>query len=132
MWMAPRSLSFHRISFTTLGGVFMRFVHLIFLPALLAGASAYSFGDANAQGTPEQQQACASDAMRLCADAMPDIAKITACMTAKHAQLSPACKTAMVGPASAPHQSSARQAVVRRLPSPAPVHSSSARPAPQR
>jgi hypothetical protein len=110
----------------------MRFVHLIFLLALLAGASTYPCGDVNAQGTPEQQQACASDAMRLCADAMPDIAKITACMSAKHAQLSQACKTAMVGPTSTSHQPSERRAVAKHLPSSASVHPSYARPTPQR
>ncbi len=34
---------------------------------------------------------CYPDAQRLCADAMPDEAKVQACMTAKRRQLSPAC-----------------------------------------
>jgi len=75
----------------------MRMVHFICLLALSAGgASLYRPDRANAQGTPDQQQACAPDAMRLCSDAMPDVAKITACMSAKHALLSQACKTAML------------------------------------
>jgi hypothetical protein len=76
--------------------MFMRMVHFICVLALLAGASLCRPDWANAQGTPDQQQACAPDAMRLCSDAMPDVAKITACMSAKHALLSQACKTAML------------------------------------
>ena len=34
---------------------------------------------------------CYPDAQRLCPDAMPDEAKVQACMTAKRAQLGPAC-----------------------------------------
>ena len=34
---------------------------------------------------------CYPDAQRLCSDAMPDEAKVQACMTAKRAQLGPAC-----------------------------------------
>jgi hypothetical protein len=84
----------------------MRMVHFICVLALLAGASLYRPDRAGAQGTPEQQQACAPDAMRLCSDAMPDVAKITACMAKKHAQLSQACKTAMLASSShaAPHR----------------------------
>ena len=50
-----------------------------------------------AQGTPEQQQACQPDAMRLCSEFVPDVPQITACMTKKKALLSPACK-AVFGP----------------------------------
>lgn len=84
----------------------MRFVHFICLLALFVGVSLYRSGSANAQGTAEEQQACAPDAMRLCADAMPDVGKITACMTAKHAQLSQACRTAMLASSrhAAPHR----------------------------
>jgi hypothetical protein len=93
--------------------MFMRMVHFICLLALLAGASLYRPDRANAQGTPDQQQACAPDAMRLCSDAMPDVVKITACMSAKHALLSQACKTAML--ASSRHASPHRATrVVRR------------------
>lgn len=34
---------------------------------------------------------CYGDAQRLCPDAMPDETRIQACMTAKRAQLGPAC-----------------------------------------
>jgi hypothetical protein len=35
--------------------------------------------------------------MQLCADVIPDVAKVTACMVAKRAQLSEACRAAMAG-----------------------------------
>ena len=47
-----------------------------------------------AQGTEEQQQACTPDAVKLCSDTIPDIAKTTACMKAHFSQLSPRCQTA--------------------------------------
>ena len=39
----------------------------------------------------EAEHACYTDATTLCPDAIPDEAKVTACMTMKRAQLSPAC-----------------------------------------
>ncbi len=39
----------------------------------------------------EAEHACYLDAKTLCPDAIPDEAKVTACMTIKRAQLSPAC-----------------------------------------
>jgi hypothetical protein len=50
-----------------------------------------------AQGTPEQQQACQPDAMRLCSEFVPNVEQITACMTKKKALLSRECK-AVFGP----------------------------------
>ena len=47
---------------------------------------------ARAQGTPEQQQACAPDAIRLCQDTIPDVGRTTACMRVHRAELSPRCK----------------------------------------
>ncbi|MBC9877378.1 hypothetical protein G8O24_08465 [Bradyrhizobium sp. INPA01-394B] len=41
--------------------------------------------------TPEQQQACTPDAMRLCGEFVPNVDAITACMIQKKAQLSPQC-----------------------------------------
>lgn len=77
--------------------MFMRIVPLICLLALLAGLSLYRPVSANAQASPEVQQACTPDAMRLCSQFIPDVPKITACMKAKHSQLSSACLTAMRG-----------------------------------
>ena len=42
--------------------------------------------------TPEQEQACTSDAFRLCSSEIPDVARVTACMAAKKSQLSPGCR----------------------------------------
>lgn len=42
--------------------------------------------------TPEQQQACSGDAMRLCSEFVPNVDAITACMIQKKAQLSPQCR----------------------------------------
>jgi hypothetical protein len=52
---------------------------------------------ASAQGSDAARQACTPDAMRLCSDVIPDVAKVTACMKAKSAQLSPGCRVAMRG-----------------------------------
>ncbi|MGY4629601.1 hypothetical protein [Bradyrhizobium sp. USDA 4486] len=41
--------------------------------------------------TPEQQQACTPDAMRLCGEFVPNVDAITACMIQKKSQLSPEC-----------------------------------------
>ncbi len=53
---------------------------------------------AAAQGTPEQQQACTPDVMRLCSAFVPDVAKITVCMTHNRASISPACRAALHPP----------------------------------
>jgi hypothetical protein len=42
--------------------------------------------------TPEQQQMCQGDAMRLCGEFVPDVNRITACMIAKKSQLSEGCR----------------------------------------
>ena len=42
--------------------------------------------------TPEQQQACTPDAMRLCGDYVPDVDRITACMIQRKSELSPECR----------------------------------------
>ncbi len=79
----------------------LRIMRLVCWPALpvgllLIGLGAGGIGGAAAQGgTPESREACTPDAMRLCSDFIPDVPKITACMKAKHAQLSQACRLAM-------------------------------------
>jgi hypothetical protein len=40
----------------------------------------------------EAEHVCYDDAQKLCPDAVPDEAKVTACMKAKKAKLSPACR----------------------------------------
>ena len=42
--------------------------------------------------TPEQEQACTSDAFRLCSAEIPDVERVTACMDRKKSQLSPPCR----------------------------------------
>jgi hypothetical protein len=53
------------------------------LAALSTSAQAY---------TPEQEQMCTGDAMRLCSSEIPDVERVTACMVQKRAQLSDGCK----------------------------------------
>jgi hypothetical protein len=42
--------------------------------------------------TPEQEQACSGDAMRLCGAYVPDVDRITVCMIQNRSQLSPGCR----------------------------------------
>lgn len=71
----------------------MRFVGR---PGLLAGLFFIGVSAAGAQdGTAEQRQACAPDAMRLCSDVIPDVPKITKCMIAKYNELSAPCRLTM-------------------------------------
>jgi len=63
---------------------------------LLAGLLLVGITAAAAQdGSAEQRQACAPDAMRLCSEAIPDVPKITKCMIAKYRELSEPCQVAM-------------------------------------
>jgi hypothetical protein len=52
---------------------------------------------AGAQGTPEQRAACQDDAMRLCGQFVPDVARITACMHSNRRHLSPRCRAQFKG-----------------------------------
>ena len=65
------------------------------LAALSTAARAY---------TPEQEQMCTGDAMRLCSSEIPDVERVTACMVQKRAQLSDGCKAVFhhVPPAATP------------------------------
>jgi hypothetical protein len=45
--------------------------------------------------SPEAQQMCTGDALRLCSAEIPDISKITACMMRQRASLSSGCRTVM-------------------------------------
>jgi hypothetical protein len=91
----------------------IRFVCWLALPVgalLLCGLDG-----AGAQGV-DARQACTPDAMKLCSEFIPDVAKITACMTAKRAELSEACRTAMGGGARAGgHEARRRHARVHRV-----------------
>jgi hypothetical protein len=73
----------------------LRTMRLFCWLALPVGALLVALNGAAAQGSPEVREACTPDAMRVCSDFIPDVPKITACMKAKHAQLSEACRLAM-------------------------------------
>jgi hypothetical protein len=49
--------------------------------------------------TQEQEQACTSDAFRLCSSDIPNVDAVTACMVRKKAQLSPGCRAQFRSPA---------------------------------
>ena len=69
---------------------------------LTAGAAILGLGlavgftpePAAAQGTPQQQQACTPDVMRLCNQFVPDVAKISVCMAQNRSKISQACRDA--------------------------------------
>ena len=76
----------------------MRTILLVCRLALPVGALLLcGVGGAGAEVPAAVQQACTPDAMRLCADVIPDVVKVTACMKAKHAQVSTECRVAMAG-----------------------------------
>ena len=79
------SASFDRIASISLAGL-----------GLILGL-AWTAAPAMAQGTPEQQQACTGDAMNLCGEFIPDPGRTGACLNAKRAQLSPACRAVFSG-----------------------------------
>jgi hypothetical protein len=56
-----------------------------FLLTLMAAGSAFAIG------TPEQRRACTPDVYRLCAEEIPNVRAITACLRRQKANLSPAC-----------------------------------------
>jgi hypothetical protein len=63
------------------------------LGLMLATALSVSMWPAASRAyTPEQQQACSDDALRICSADVPDIDRITACMIRNKDQLSPGCR----------------------------------------
>jgi hypothetical protein len=50
--------------------------------------------------TAEQQQLCTDDAFRLCSSDIPDVDRVTACMTRHKAELSAACRSVFGRPES--------------------------------
>jgi hypothetical protein len=79
----------------------MRIARFFGCLVLLAGALVSSFDSAGAQGSDAgsdaARRACTPDAMRLCSDFIPDVAKVTTCMKEKLAQLSEPCRIVMKG-----------------------------------
>ena len=72
-------------------GTVMRTVHPTGAILLLLGLLFCRLDDAAAE-VSDARQACTPDAMRLCSDVIPDVARVTACMKAKLSRLSPACR----------------------------------------
>ena len=64
----------------------------------LLGAVALAPTPAVAEISEQAKQACTPDVFRLCNEFVPDVAKITACMTRKRSQASPACRAATTPP----------------------------------
>ena len=60
---------------------------------VLALSGPFSIANAQYRGTPEMQQACTPDVMRLCQAEIPDVERITVCMKRNRLNLSPACGT---------------------------------------
>jgi hypothetical protein len=52
--------------------------------------------------TPQQEQMCTGDAMRLCGAYIPDVDRITACMIRQHDLLSEGCKAVFEMPRAPP------------------------------
>jgi hypothetical protein len=70
---------------------------VIGLAALLGLALAFASPAAAQQSTPEQRAACEPDAMRLCNQYVPDVQRVSACMSHYRRYLSPACRAAFAG-----------------------------------
>jgi hypothetical protein len=71
--------------------------HVCFVAVLLAMTVASDTGWAArsrqpADGTLQQRKDCADDARMVCGRFIPDVARITQCMTANKRQLSPQCR----------------------------------------
>jgi hypothetical protein len=49
------------------------------------------------QWTPQQRAACEPDAMRLCNQYIPDVQRVSACMSAYRRYLNPACRAVLYG-----------------------------------
>jgi len=90
-----KSASFHRPLLSLAGFALILGLAWIATPAM-------------AQGTQAQRDACSGDAMRLCGEFIPDPGRTGACLNARRAQLSPACRAVFGG------SSSVRKAKVKR------------------
>jgi hypothetical protein len=73
-------------------GEIMRNIGTLALGVALAALIVAALPTAGHAYTPEEQAACQPDAFRLCGSEIPNIDRVTACMVARRAQLSPECK----------------------------------------
>jgi hypothetical protein len=62
------------------------------LTAIAATALSPAPAAAQAGRTPEAEQACTPDVMRLCSDFIPNVQPIVRCLKRKRPQLSPQCR----------------------------------------
>jgi hypothetical protein len=76
---------------------FRHFALCLAVPAGLVLAAVFAPAPAAAQGTQQQRAACEGDAMRLCSAHVPDVQKITACMSRNRRNLSAACRAVFDG-----------------------------------
>jgi hypothetical protein len=67
------------------------------MQAMIGAMAEGGMGGGGGHASESARQACTPDAMRLCSDAIPDVAKVKACMQAKSSQLSEPCRAAMNG-----------------------------------
>ncbi|MFM0628283.1 hypothetical protein [Paraburkholderia xenovorans] len=72
----------------------MKRTYALLAASLMALGSA---GSADAASRDDQAKACRGDAMHFCAAAIPNEAKITACMKQHVDELSPACRAMFKG-----------------------------------
>jgi len=77
--------------------LFRRIALCFAVPAGLALMAFLVPAPAAAQGSPQQRAACEGDAMRLCGAHVPDVQKITACMSRNRRSLSAACRAVFDG-----------------------------------
>jgi len=75
-------------------------VKIQFSRSMLATAMMLGMMSAAHAYTAEQQQLCTDDAFRLCSSDIPDVDRVTACMTRHKAELSAACRSVFGRPES--------------------------------
>jgi hypothetical protein len=97
---------------------------------MLAAALSVSLWSAESQAyTPEQQQACTGDALRLCGSDVPDVDRITACMIRNKSQLSPPCRAYFrSGPEPSEVSAVGRPLSIKPAPTRKPVSAKPAKP----
>jgi hypothetical protein len=77
---------------------------MTFSKTIIAASLAFGMLTTASQAySPEQQQLCTGDAMRLCGSEIPDVERVTACMIRQKAQLSDGCRSVFApAPAATP------------------------------
>lgn len=68
------------------------FASLLLLATTVTSDTGWARSKQPAEGTLQQRKDCADDARMVCGRFIPDVARITQCMTANKRQLSPQCR----------------------------------------